>query len=122
VSGSPEAGGELTFRFDDRREHITMRVERADESGPVVWTCLEHSKFPEWTDTTLAFELRGDGDTTHLEFHHFGLVPTCDCYGACSGGWDHYLRSIKAYVETGTGTPWGSEQWAAGRDDRLAAR
>jgi uncharacterized protein YndB with AHSA1/START domain len=121
VTGSPAAGGELTFTFDDRRQDISMRVERAD-SGSVVWTCLGYPKFPEWAGTTLAFELRGEGDTTHLEFHHFGLTPTCDCYGLCSRGWDHYLASIKAYVETGTGNPWGSDEWAARRDERLAAR
>jgi uncharacterized protein YndB with AHSA1/START domain/DNA-binding transcriptional ArsR family regulator len=120
VTGSATAGGELTFAFGDQR--ITMRVERADGSGSVVWTCLGHSKFPEWTGTTLAFDLRAGGEGTHLDFHHFGLAPTCDCYGTCSRGWDHYLASLRAYAETGTGNPWGSEEWAAGRDERLAAR
>jgi len=54
--------------------------------------------------------------------HHFGLDPTLDCYGTCSRGWDHYLASLRAYVETGTGNPWGSQEWAAGRAERAAAR
>jgi uncharacterized protein YndB with AHSA1/START domain len=124
VTGSPAPGGELTFAFDDQR--IRMRVERADPSGSVVWTCLEHTKFPEWSGTTLTFDLRPDGtarsDGTHVEFHHFGLVPTCDCYGTCSRGWDHYLGSLAALVETGTGSSWGSDGWAAGRAERAATR
>ena len=125
VTGSSEPGDELGFRFDD--QEMRMRVVRASRPDTVVWTCVGHTKFAEWVGTTLTFTLHdgilhdGDRDTTRLEFHHFGLAPTCDCYGTCSRGWDHYLASIRAYAETGTGNPWGSEEWAAGREARAAA-
>ena len=97
-------GDRLTLRFDDQR--IVMRV---DEAGPtaVAWTCLEHSAFPEWHGTALRFALSGTGPTT-LRFAHVGLEPECDCYGACSLGWDHYLTSLARHVAGAGGTPWVS--------------
>jgi uncharacterized protein YndB with AHSA1/START domain len=98
------SGDRLTLRFDDQR--IVMRV---DEAGPtaVAWTCLEHSAFPEWRGTTLRFALSGTGPTT-LRFAHVGLEPECDCYGACSVGWDRYLASLARHVVGAGGTPWVS--------------
>jgi uncharacterized protein YndB with AHSA1/START domain len=102
---APELRGDrLTLRFDDQR--IVMRV---DEAGPstVAWTCLEHSAFPEWRGTTLRFALSGAGPTT-LRFAHLGLEPECDCYGACSVGWDRYLASLARHAAGAGGTPWVS--------------
>jgi hypothetical protein len=55
------------------------------------------------------FELASAGpDRTELTFRHAGLRPSLDCYDSCSLGWDHYLRSLRSLVETGTGMPYGS--------------
>jgi uncharacterized protein YndB with AHSA1/START domain len=97
--------GELTFRFDEQR--ITMRVDEAVPVSSVVWTCLEHTKFPEWRGTTLRFALSGD-EATVLRFTHLGLEPECECYGACSRGWDHYLASLMRAVTGAGGSPWVS--------------
>ena len=63
----------------------------------------------EWEGTTIVFELASAGpDRTELTFRHVGLRPSLDCYDSCSLGWDHYLRSLRSLVETGTGMPYGS--------------
>ena len=120
VTGSPESGGDLTFSFGDQR--MLMHVDRADAPVSVVWTCRAHSRFPEWSDTRLVFELEELPDgSTRLRFRHVGLVPDLgECFDLCSAGWDHYFRSLTAFVETGTGNPWGSEEWAATRPNRPA--
>ena len=118
VTGSPEPGGQLTFSFGGER--IVLQVDRAEAPTVVVWTCLEHSKFPEWSNTTLTFDLRGpDADSTALVFRHVGLVPALDCYSLCAGGWDHYLASLASHATGDGGTPWGSEQWKADRAARV---
>jgi uncharacterized protein YndB with AHSA1/START domain/DNA-binding transcriptional ArsR family regulator len=99
------SGGELTFRFDEQR--ITMRIDEADPVSSVVWTCVGHSKFPEWRGTTLRFALSGD-ETTVLRFTHLGLEPELECYGTCSRGWDHYLASLVGAVTGAGGSPWVS--------------
>jgi uncharacterized protein YndB with AHSA1/START domain len=110
VTGDPRAGGAVTFSFNDQR--IVMRVDVADAPRTIEWTCLGHTKFPEWEATRLTFELRGsDPGSTVIEFRHNGLLPTCDCYGVCSFGWDHYLGSLASYAAGTGGSPWGTETW-----------
>jgi uncharacterized protein YndB with AHSA1/START domain len=110
VSGHTDPGGQITFHFAN--ESVVMRVDQATPPISVVWTCLSHSKFPEWRDTTLAFEIRRqDAGFTLLAFRHVGLVAGLDCYSLCSAGWDHYLRSLAAHVVGDGGSPWGTPTW-----------
>jgi uncharacterized protein YndB with AHSA1/START domain len=113
VSGSPTAGGEITFSFGD--EKVVMRVDRASRPTSVAWTCLSHSKFAEWEDTTLSFEVKQLPGATQLTFRHVGLVPPLDCYSVCERGWDHYLASLAAHVVEDAGSPWGSATWRPAR-------
>lgn len=94
VSGSPERGGELTFGFGPDRAELS--VDEVVPSTSVVWTCLRHSKFPEWQKTTLIFAVRAqDTGSAVVAFRHVGLVPALDCYALCARGWDHYLEPCR---------------------------
>ena len=44
-----------------------------------------------------------------------GLLPSCDCYDVCSGGWDHYVASLAKYAAGEAGQPRGSAEWDAAR-------
>jgi uncharacterized protein YndB with AHSA1/START domain/DNA-binding transcriptional ArsR family regulator len=114
VSGDPATvGGAVTFRFDG--EHVTMRLEH-DDPTLVVWTCTESTKFPEWVGNTLWFDLhQRDQSSTRIDFVQVGLIPSCDCYGLCSGGWDHAVRSLADLASGGGGFPRGSAEWQAAR-------
>jgi uncharacterized protein YndB with AHSA1/START domain len=105
VTGSAEPGGQIHFHFGD--ETVTMQVARTRSVDLVEWTCVAHTKFPEWKDTSVVFRLSQlrDGATT-LRFEHAGLLPACDCYQMCSNGWDHYLRSLGAHASGRPGSPW----------------
>jgi uncharacterized protein YndB with AHSA1/START domain/DNA-binding transcriptional ArsR family regulator len=107
VTGVPAAlGGEVTFGFDDER--VRMRVEHIDPTL-VVWNCLASERFPEWAGTSVWFDLRPrDDGTVAVDFRHVGLLPSCDCYGVCSGAWRHYLENLRTVVEGGAGSPYGS--------------
>lgn len=115
TGGSPGSGGELTFGFGpDKAE---MRVNEVISPDLVVWTCVRHSKFPEWQHTTLIFDVRAqDTNSTVVTFRHIGLVPTLDCHALCTRGWDHYLDSLTMYAEGKGGSPWGSQGQQAAKE------
>jgi hypothetical protein len=50
-----------------------------------------------------------DGDTSELQFRHRGLTTELDCIEQCTRGWDHFLASLREYVEVGRGMPRGSD-------------
>ncbi len=119
VSGEPTVGGEVTFRFDGER--LTMRVVHVENPSLVVWQCTESTRFPEWTGNSIWFEVQPrDESSSTIAFTQVGLLPTCDCYGICSGGWDHYVESLAAFAAGEGGQPYGSEEWEATRAVRTA--
>jgi uncharacterized protein YndB with AHSA1/START domain len=106
VTGSGAAGGELRFTHK-HEDALAIRVDAADRPRSVAWTVLAYVLKPEWAGTEITFRLRpGDAGTT-LEFRHEGLTPQLECYEHCSRGWEHFLPSLRDYVETGTGSPLG---------------
>ena len=59
----------------------------------------------EWTGTEISFELSEKDHKTELLFTHLGLVPSIECYDACTGGWIFYLNSLVSLITTGKGQP-----------------
>ncbi|MYS22882.1 Uncharacterized conserved protein YndB, AHSA1/START domain [Streptomyces sp. DvalAA-14] len=105
ATGNGGTGGELRFFFGDDVPAI-MRVDEARPASLVRWTCLGYAPVPDWAGTTITFELspRSNGGS-ELAFRHHGLTPRVECYTMCKQGWDHFLPSLRAYVETGQGNP-----------------
>ena len=110
--GATEAGGTLHFRFGHTRKD--MRIERLDPGREVHWLCTgAHieadgiARKGEWAGTRLVFRLAPDGEgRTRVDFEHFGLVPALECYGLCRSGWQHFLDSLRQFVQTGRGMPY----------------
>jgi len=58
----------------------------------------------EWTGTTISFEISEINNKTQLRFIHAGLVPTIECYGACSNAWNLLIQeSLFSLITTGKG-------------------
>ncbi len=110
VEGTP-LGGDVRFEFEGLAgQHIIMHVDEARRAATVRWTCRIHSAIPEWKDTRVHWNLRATGpERCELRLEHEGLVPTLECYDHCEVGWDHFLGSIRSYVERGVGTPYRSQ-------------
>ena len=104
VTGSAALGDELRFGFAGLDEQMVMRVTELQPPELVAWSCVAHTRANEWTGTTLRFELtdRND-DACDLDFRHIGLEP-----GLVADGWEHFLASLAAYAQHGTGTPFGT--------------
>jgi uncharacterized protein YndB with AHSA1/START domain/DNA-binding transcriptional ArsR family regulator len=114
VTGSPEPGGDLTFRFDGPA--VVMHVEHVDPAGLVVWTCTASEVFDDWVGTSVWFDVRPrPGGGSVLAFRHVGLVPELECFGVCRPGWEQYLPSLAQFVQGDGGSPRGSADWVAQR-------
>jgi hypothetical protein len=60
----------------------------------------------EWTNSKIIFDLAEQGDKTIIQFTHEGLVPSDECFNACSNAWSDYLQnSLKKLINTGKGNP-----------------
>jgi hypothetical protein len=120
VTGSGLSGGELTFSFGPAAEAV-MRVDAAERGVGVRWTnlaCVQQ----DWVGTTLHFDIRATSDGgTELHFRHAGLTPRLECFSDCKSGWDHFIPSLRAYVETRVGNP-NQSQAELARREALARR
>ena len=120
VTGDGLTGGELTFSFGPASQAV-MRVDAAERGVGVRWTnlaCVQQ----DWVGTTLHFDIEETPEGgSELHFRHAGLTPRLECFTDCKSGWDHFILSLRAYVETGVGNPNRSEADIA-RREALARR
>jgi uncharacterized protein YndB with AHSA1/START domain len=121
VTGNGLTGGELTFSFGPSSDAV-MRVDAAEPGACVRWTTIA-CHVEDWVGTTVNFELAAisTGDT-ELRFRHAGLTPRLECYADCQSGWDHFIASLRDYVETGVGHPNQSAEDLARREAREQRR
>jgi uncharacterized protein YndB with AHSA1/START domain len=121
VTGDGLSGGELAFTFGPTAV-ARMRVDVAERASGVQWTNLA-CHLEDWVGTTIHFDLEAAPEGgCELRFRHAGLTPKLECYGDCKSGWDHYVTSLQAYVETGVGNPTGSAADVARREAREQER
>jgi uncharacterized protein YndB with AHSA1/START domain len=120
VTGDGLTGGELTFSFGPASQAV-MRVDAAERGVGVCWTnlaCVQQ----DWVGTTLHFDIEATPEGgTELHFRHGGLTPRLECFTDCQSGWDHFIPSLRAYVETGVGNP-NQSQADLTRGEALARR
>lgn len=109
ATGSGEADRELRFFFSSPTEPCVMRVDRADRPTLVEWTVTECAFLPDWVGTRPTFTITPvEDDGSELHFRHYGLTPELECIEMCTHGWNTYLASLRQYVESGEGSPFGS--------------
>ncbi|HEY0447720.1 SRPBCC domain-containing protein [Actinophytocola sp.] len=110
-------GDEFTYRYEDLHR-CTIRVTEAVPGKKVSWLVLDNYfnsiQDPEWTGTTIEFDISEKDGETEVRFTHLGLVPEFECFDACSDGWTFYVNnSLRDLITTGEGQPSGSEQPSA---------
>jgi uncharacterized protein YndB with AHSA1/START domain len=115
ASGSGTTGGELAFEFN-HPEPAVMHVDEATRPSTVRWTVTACGVEPDWVGTHPTFSITPAGNgASELHFRHHGLTSELDCIEQCTRGWNHYLESLRRYVEVGRGMARGSEQDLARR-------
>jgi uncharacterized protein YndB with AHSA1/START domain len=104
--------GDITVRFGEKNFQ-TLRLLQPSPDKKVVWEWIAQyfpvegtTQTDEWVGTRVSFDIQAnlDGSST-LIFTHAGLTPQLVCYDKCNAGWNHFLGSLKGYLEHGTGTP-----------------
>ena len=112
VSGEEGVGGVLQFRFGGYGRN-DMKVLELVPSRRIVWECMQGA--PEWIGTRVSFDLdEADGETRVL-FAQRGWREPVEFMHYCSTKWAVYLLGLKAFIETGRGSPYP-------RDMRIARR
>ncbi len=100
------------FRYRYKKLHYsTQRLVEVIPNKKVVWHVSDSTlnfveKKNEWDNTTIEFEITERDGVTLVVFTHRGLVPSVECFEACSGGWNHYLhKSLVPLINDGKGNP-----------------
>jgi len=109
--GEAGAGGAFTVHFGEVEK--TMRVAVAEPGREVRWDCTHAylalpapARTDEWVGTTVVWRLSPlDAGRVRIELAHLGLRPALACYDLCVHGWDDFLGSLRALLETGAGAP-----------------
>jgi uncharacterized protein YndB with AHSA1/START domain len=93
--------------FDFRGNAATFRVEKLEPGKVVGWSAEQVP--PDWKGTRVLFELiKGESGSVVLRFSHTGFEVMTPLVAFSSYAWAQYLRSLKLYLETGKGEPFGS--------------
>lgn len=115
VTGSGDAGGELRF-FMNSPEPLVIHVDQATRPASVHWTVTDCPFLPDWAGTRPTFTITPvEGSAAELHFRHHGLTSELDCIEMCTRSWDHFIVSLRNYVEVGHGMPLGSSEDTARR-------
>ena len=104
--GDREVGGKLGFRFSAGGVEIggfEMQILELEPSTRVRWQVLDGPE--EWIGTTIAFDLKQEGDYAIVLFKHQDWKEPVEFMHHCSTKWAIFLMSLKSLVETGKGAP-----------------
>lgn len=98
-------GGKAKLRFikDGTPVNMEFVVDELVPNERVRWTCTAHD-LESWVGTRLNWEIQAMGDGSRVRFEHDGWKG--EAPEPVAQGWKHFVKSLKAYVETGRGEPW----------------
>lgn len=103
-------GDSFTIAFCKTQK--TFEIVEAVPNQKIVWLCTRAyinmatlTNKSEWEGTKVCFTLSSEGAGTTLHFLHEGLNQSFECYDVCENGWNYFLASLQAYIETGKGSP-----------------
>ena len=108
ATGSGQTGGELRFIMNSP-DPLVIQVDEATRPTSVRWTVTDCPFLPDWIGTRPEFSITPvDGNRSELHFHHHGLSQELECIDMCTRSWNHYMTSLRDYLEVGRGSPFGS--------------
>lgn len=103
VKGSNVVGESLYFYFG-KTYYKRMTVTKQETGKMVAWRCDEG--VPEWINTLITFDVRETDGYCRLFFNHDKWSGYSPMFYQCSYDWAMFLRSLKKYCESGTGSPY----------------
>ncbi|MBI2667767.1 SRPBCC domain-containing protein [Candidatus Woesearchaeota archaeon] len=99
-------GGEARFEFNPYGDYVIVQIKKLNPDL-VEWKIIDSKMMGtgDWVDTNIKFEIKKDDGKTELNFLHENFKEETECYKVCIDGWNHFINSLKLYLETGKGTP-----------------
>jgi uncharacterized protein YndB with AHSA1/START domain len=97
----PELGFVNIFIFGKFRNE--MKVSELIANSKVQWNCID--SIEEWRGTHVSFDMEEKNGNTLLRFTHGGWKTITDTFAYCSYDWALFMKSLKSFCETGTGSP-----------------
>ena len=113
---TPEVGSLAEFRFSQRTFIIQLEVSELAERSKARWISRK-GPAPHWDGTSVIWQLEPIHNGTRVLFNHNGFAQADGRYEMTRAWWEHFLVSLKSYLETGKGTP-GSPLSAKGPELR----
>lgn len=101
TTAKPEVGFLNTFTFGEFKNE--MKVTDLVPQKRVAWQCIR--SIDEWMNTTISFDLEERDGRTLVRFVHGDWEVVTDTYAACNYDWALFMKSLKSFCETGSGTP-----------------
>ena len=80
-----------------------MKITKLTPGKKLEWKCI--NSIEEWIGTDISFELEEKDGNTMVRFAHAGWRAATDTFAGCTYDWAIFMKSMKSFCETGTGTP-----------------
>jgi uncharacterized protein YndB with AHSA1/START domain len=101
TTAKPELGFVNVFTFGNFRNE--MKITTLTPNNKVEWKCI--SSIEEWIGTCISFDMEEKDGKTILRFVQSGWKAATDTFAGCTYDWALFMKSLKLFCETGTGTP-----------------
>jgi len=106
VTRSERHGDEVQLFMGGDTPAVVFTVEHAPATSEVTWTVTDCAVMADWVGTKPSFVVQpGDDGTLSIAFRHVGLGPALECFDQCRAGWNHFMPSLRQFLETGEGRP-----------------
>lgn len=105
----PSAEGEvIKVRFTEHNVEMGFRIDELIPNSKVVWTCVENPN-PAFLDTIVQFDIKSTTSGIKFRFTHSNWDEQWNGkinYEQSKESWNHFMNSLKSFLETGDGQPW----------------
>jgi uncharacterized protein YndB with AHSA1/START domain len=105
TKAEPRMGAVIELKFDELTT-LKFHVDEIEAERHVIWSGVQVPT--DWEGTHIRFDMTPQGNMVNLQFSQTGLPPAYEDLGVFSYLWGQYLRSLKVFLETGEGEPFGS--------------
>ena len=100
-----EVGALMEFRFGEWGDFVVrFEVAELDQARHMRWIS-RLGPAPHWKGTSVTWSLTPVQNGTQVVFTHEGFAQLDERYATTSAWWEHFLVSLKSYLETGKGFP-----------------
>ena len=84
---------------------LRFEIAELEQNENVHWMTRQGPSTGHWKGTSVTWRLTPVHGGTQVVFTHSGFAEADRRYEITRAWWEHFLASLKSYLETGKGTP-----------------